>query len=333
MKILAGDIGGTKTFLQVAEVRGDEVEVLHRKRFSSQEYTEFDSLLGDYLEQIPAEVGRDISGACFGVAGPVHGSEREARRAAVTNLPWLLDEAELRNRLSLPRVHLINDFYAIACGVEALRAEDLVTLHTGEPQPRAPRLVVGAGTGLGVAQLVWCADRYRAFSSEGGHIHFAPTDKEQMELLDYMKSRYDRVSNERLVSGTGLSNIYRFLLQRTQSDSEANHHPILESADPAAAITEYARSGDDLAQRTVSLFLSLYGAVVGDLALVSLAYGGIYIAGGIAPKLLAEMQDGVFVDAYTRKGRMSELVRNMPVFVITNQYIGLIGATLFPARF
>jgi glucokinase len=332
MKVLAGDIGGTKTLLQIAEVHGNEVQVLHRTRFPSQDYAEFGALLGDYLEQIPADMGKDIAGACFGVAGPIHGPEQGARRATVTNLPWQLDETELRTRLSLSRVHLINDFYAVACGVEALRAEDLAVLHPGEPQPRAPRLVVGAGTGLGVAQLLWSADRYRAFASEGGHIHFAPTDKEQMALLDYMKGRYERVSNERLVSGAGLSNIYRFLVQHGQSGSEANHHPILEAADPAAAITEQARRGDGLAQHTVSLFLSLYGAVVGDLALVSLAYGGIYIAGGIAPKLLTEMQNGIFVDAYTRKGRMSELVRQMPVSVITNQYVGLIGATLFPAR-
>jgi glucokinase len=332
MKVLAGDIGGTKTLIQVAEVRGSDVEVLHRARFASQDYEDFSAVLHDYIAQLPAKLGNDISSACFGIAGPIHGSEQGTRRARVTNLPWQLDEAQLQSQLQLSRVDLINDFYATACGIEALRADDLAVLHPGTAHANAPRLVVGAGTGLGVAQLMWCDGRYRAFPSEGGHIHFAPTDSEQTELLDHMKSCYDRVSYERLVSGKGLASIYRFLLQRGQSINDPEHVALLESTDPAAAISEQARRGDDLAQQALSMFLAIYGAVVGDLALLSLPYGGIYVAGGIAPKLLAEMRSGSFMAAYGRKGRMSSLVEQMPIYVVMNQDVGLLGATLVPTQ-
>lgn len=332
MRVLAGDIGGTKTLIQIAEVRGSEVEVLHRARFASQDYGDFESLLRDYLDQLPAELGQDITRACFGIAGPIHGSEQGTRQAKVTNLPWQLDEARLQSQLRLPWVYLINDFYATACGIEALRAEDLAVLHPATPQAHAPRLVVGAGTGLGVAQLMWSDGRYRAFPSEGGHIHFAPTDDEQMALLAYMKDHYDRVSYERLASGTGLANIYRFLVQHGQKRTDTNRTSLLDSADPPAAISEQARCGDGLAQHALSLFLAIYGAVVGDLALVSLPYGGIYVAGGIAPKLLAEMRNGTFMAAYAQKGRMSPLVNQIPVFVIINQDVGLLGATLVPTH-
>ncbi|MEJ2651145.1 MAG: glucokinase [Gammaproteobacteria bacterium] len=332
MKVLAGDIGGTKTLLQIAEVEGNQVAVLHRARFSSQDYAEFETLLGEYLEQVPAAIATDIASACFGIAGPISSPEHGPCTAQVTNLPWRLDEAQLSTRLAVARVHLINDFYATASGIDALGAEDLAVLHPGTPQSHAPRLVVGAGTGLGVAQLLWSEGRYRALPSEGGHIHFAPTDAEQDELLDYMKSYHERVSYERLVSGTGLSNIYRFLQHRHSGSSDGEHPSPLESPDPAAAITEQAQRGDALAQKTVSLFLSIYGAVVGDLALVSLAYGGIYVAGGIAPKLLSEMRDGTFMQAFLRKGRMSPLVEQMPINIILNQAVGLLGATLVPTR-
>jgi glucokinase len=333
MKVLAGDIGGTKTLLQVAEVRGNEVEVLHRARFPSQNHADFDSLLHAYLDQIPTAVAKDITSACFGVAGPIRALAQGSRQASVTNLPWQLDEAQLQSLLHLPRVHLINDFFAVACGIEALPAEDLAVLHPGTAQHHAPRLVVGAGTGLGVAQLFWCDGHYRAHASEGGHIHFAPTDSLQIELLAYMKGFYDRVSYERLVSGGGIIHIYTFLAQRDQKISAAKLEAVMDNPDPAAAIANLARGGDVLAGQSVSLFLAIYGAVVADLALVNLPYGGVYIAGGIAPKLLLEMQSGAFMTAYARKGRMSSLVEKMPVYIVMNEDVGLLGATLVPALF
>jgi glucokinase len=331
MKVLAGDIGGTKTLLQVAEVRGSEMEVLHRARFASQDYADFESLLRDYLDRIPVMVAKDIASACFGIAGPIHAPEQGPRQARVTNLPWQLDESRLQSLLGLPRVHLINDFYATASGIEALHEDDLAVLHPGKPQSMAPRLVVGAGTGLGVAQLFWCDGRYRACASEGGHTHFAPTDALQTELLAYMHTQFQRVSYERLVSGSGLAHIYTFLGQRSQHDA-AELHGILEQTDPAAAIAHLAQEGDPLAKQALALFIAIYGSVVGDLALVSLAYGGIYIAGGIAAKLANEIREGEFMAHYENKGRMSPLVKQMPVFIVLNQDVGLLGATLVPAR-
>jgi glucokinase len=325
MKILAGDIGGTKTLLHIAEVSGIHIKVLHQDRFASPAYHNFETLLGEFLERAPATLRNTITGACFGVAGPISESEQGSRQARITNLPWVMDESKLREQLTLTRVRLINDFYATASGIEALGDEDLEALNTGSPQSCAPRLVVGAGTGLGVAQLLWCDGRYRAFASEGGHVHFAPTDALQEELLDYLRKRFDRVSYERLVSGGGLVSIHEFLLQRNAAAAETSAGP---EADPAATIVDLARAGDPIAQQALSLFMSIYGAVVGDLALVSLAYGGIYIAGGIAPKLRAEMRAGGFMYAFGQKGRMSPLVSQMPVSIILSQDIGLLGASL-----
>jgi glucokinase len=332
MRVLAGDIGGTKTLLHIAEVRGNHFEVLHEARFPSQDYPDFETLLLEFLAQTPAAHCEDIAGACFGVAGPIRGPERGPRQANVTNLPWQLDETKLQNVLQLNQVHLINDFYAVACGIETLATDDVAVLNPGVPQSCAPRLVVGAGTGLGVAQLLWCEGRYRAFPSEGGHMHFAPRDALQLELLGHLQQRYGRVSYERLVSGAGLVSIYTFLHQRDKAAAAADLQTTLESPDPAAAVASRARSDDALALQAVSLFLSVYGAVVGDLALVALAYGGIYVAGGIAPKLLEEMRQGPFLNAYSDKGRMSSLVTQMPVSIVLAQDIGLRGATLVASR-
>jgi glucokinase len=330
MKVLAGDIGGTKTLLHVAEVNGTRIETLYEARFPSQEYHDFASLLEAFLRQAPADL-RNIAAACFGVAGPVSGPEQGPRTARITNLPWYMDEGRLAQRLQLPRVRLINDFFATAVGIEALGAEDLAELHPAETSPGAARLVVGAGTGLGVAQLIWCGERYHACPSEGGHLPFAPSGTLQMELLAYMQSDLPRVSNERLVSGPGLVHIYRFLSER-EHGAGTDSQTVMAAADPAAAITERSRGGDPLAQAAVSLFLRIYGAVVGDLALITLAYGGIYVAGGIAPKLLEEIRAGAFMSACHDKGRMADLVKRMPVFVVLAQNVGLLGATLTASR-
>jgi glucokinase len=306
--------------------------VLHQARYSSLDYPDFESLLREFLDHAPAALRNTFTGACFGVAGPISGPEQGPRQANITNLPWRIEEARLKELLKLARVRLINDFYATASGIDALDDEDIAVIHPAPSQPRAPRLVVGAGTGLGVAQLLWCENHYRAFASEGGHIHYAPTDELQMELLVYLQRRYERVSCERLVSGTGLVNIYEFLYHRENNGQEPKLQALLQSEDPAAAITDTARSGDLLARQAISLFLTIYGAVIGDLALVTLAYGGIYVAGGIAPKLLEEIRGGKFLEACMRKGRMSPLVMHMPVLVVLSQDVGLLGAALVASQ-
>ena len=331
MKVLAGDIGGTKTLLHIAEVSGTHIETLHQARFASQDYPDFADLLGEFLDQTSPLLRNTFTAACFGVAGPITGPEQGPRQARITNLPWRIDEVKLREQLQQARVRLINDFYATASGIEALDDDDLTTLHAATPESGAPRLVVGAGTGLGVAQLFWCNDRYRAFASEGGHIHFAPTNALQAELLTYMLQHHERVSYERLVSGGGLVYIHQFLTQREQAGA-AVPRSSPDGTDPAAVIVDLARSGDAVARQALSLFISIYGAIVGDLALITLAYGGVYIAGGIAPKLQAELREGGFMRAYGEKGRMSSLVSQMPVSIILSQNVGLLGASLVASQ-
>jgi len=330
MRVLAGDIGGTKTLLQIAEVSGTRIDTLHQGRFASQAYGDFDTLLDAFLQQSAAELGA-VTTACFGVAGPIAGPAQGPRTARITNLPWLIDERRLAQRLQLPRVRLINDFFATAAGIEALGKEDVAVLNPVPVAAKAARLVVGAGTGLGVAQLIWCGERYRECPSEGGHLHFAPTDPLQVELLIHMQKHHARVSNERLVSGPGLAAIFRFLCEREHGPG-ASPQALVEAGDPAAAIVACARGGEPLASAAVALFLRIYGAVVGDLALITLAYGGIYVAGGIAPKLLEEIRAGEFMAAYEDKGRMSALVKQMPVQIVLAQNTGLLGAILTASR-
>lgn len=330
MKVLAGDIGGTKTLLHIAHVEDRRCDVLHQRSYRSLDYADFDGLLTDFLEHAPITARSELNYACFGVAGPVSGPEHGHRHAKITQLPWRMDSLALQATHRLTRVRLINDFHAVAAGIDALGPDDLAPLNTMRAQAQAPRLVVGAGTGLGVAQLMWADGAYRIFPSEGGHIHFAPTDTVQMDLLKHLQQVYGRVSCERVVSGPGLVDIFRFL-GMAQREAAA---PLLTNAtnpDPAAVIAARAEAGDPLARRAIQLFISIYGAITGDLALVSLAYGGIYLAGGIAPKLLRAFTLDDFMAAYREKGRMSGLVNNMPVSVILNPHVGLFGATLLAA--
>ncbi len=332
VKVIAGDIGGTKTLIQLTAFdvskpspRG---EVLYEERFESRSYSDLDTILREFLA-LTGPIG-EVYAACLGVAGPVY-HEGAHQKAKLTNLPWEPDAAALSRVLGIPRVRLINDFQAVGYGIDALRNDDLVPLQEAKPRDRAPRLVVGAGTGLGVGLLAWGGDFYESYPTEGGHIHFAPLDDEQDALLRFLRAEYGRVSCERLVSGPGLENIYRFLASRRPSRSGAD--PLLSAADPAAAISACGIEGrDPLAVRAVELFVSIYGQVVGDLALTSLAQGGVYIAGGIAPQILPQLQSGRFMDAFRDKGRMRPLVEGMPVEVIINPGVGLLGCTLAASR-
>jgi len=301
--------------------------VLKEQRFESGAYED----LAPMVEQFLGQEAEGINGVCFGVAGPVEGDER-AQTARLTNLPWQLDSERLERQLGLGRVRLINDFQAVGYGIEALTDTDLATLQLGRPRPRAPRVVLGAGTGLGVCLLFWVQDHYEAYPTEGGHVHFAPVNEEQDALLRELRPRFGRVSDERLLSGAGLEAIYRFLLRRTAGRDEQDD-PALIQEDPAAAVSARALSGaDPVAVRALELFVAIYGAKAGDLALTCLAYGGVYVAGGIAPKIIERMQAGTFMQAFRDKGRMRPLVENMPVHVVLNPKIGLMGAALAGKR-
>lgn len=320
---LSGDIGGTKTLFSLGSA--DKRSPLLQKSYQSASYASLAEMLDAFL----AEAGmRDITAACFALAGPVAG-----RVVKLTNLPWLVDGDALAARYGIKHVVLINDFEAVGNGIAALQAADLLTLQTGNEVSQGVRLVVGAGTGLGVAWLSSQDGVYQVHPSEAGHMDFAPTDDMQGLLQRYMQHRHGHVSYERIVSGPGLNAIFEFLRDTGIAAPSAQLLKSMEEGDAAAAITQFSQSSDDaIARMTVDLFLSAYGAFVGNLALATLPRGGIYIAGGIAAKISRKMQGGTFMDALLSKGRFGELLASLPVHIVLNPDVGLMGSNLIAQR-
>jgi glucokinase len=323
--VLAGDIGGTKTLLALMDT-----EVGHRtlaeQRYDSQAFDDFTQMLRLFVADTTGLPRPEA--ACFAIAGPVEG-----KRAKTTNLRWELDVDALANVLGTPRVRLINDFQAVGYGIEGLSGADVALLQVGDPRPQAPRAVLGAGTGLGQGILVWQYDHYEPLPTEGGHVDFAPTDDLQIELLRHLRHRFGRVSFERVLSGPGLHNIYQFLQERHSEQASPELRAAIEAGDPAAAISRAAVAGTDpLAVQALEMFVAIYGAQAGNLALTCLACGGLYVAGGIAPKLLDQLRSGPFMSQFLAKGRMSTLLAKVPVQVILNPKVGLLGAALAAGR-
>ena len=299
MRLIAGDVGGTKTLLRCIEADGSASA---SQRFDSGAYATFDDLLREFLQSVPGPV----QAACFAVAGPVIDS-----RAEITNLGWVMDRAELSRAFAIPRVSLINDFYAVALGVPVMAEGDLVSLQRGQRDANAPIGILGAGTGLGEAILTWHRGVYEVVPTEGGHADFAPQDEEQSRLFLYLHERYGHVSWERLVSGAGLVNIFTFLGGQESTPAD---------------VADRANGGDPRARRAAEIFVDIYGAEAGNMALRVLARGGVFLAGGVAAKNLSWFTDGRFVEAFSRKGRFRPFAETVPVDVIVNQEVGLTGA-------
>lgn len=322
--VLAGDIGGTKTLLQLAEVQDGAFHPICERRFDSAAHHDFSSLLGEFMRA----AARPVDAACFGVAGPIHDQS-----AKITNLGWIINGGAVGAEFGIANVRLINDFAAVGYGIEALHEDDVVPLQAGEPELRGTRAVLGAGTGLGEGILVWQGDHYQALPSEGGHVDFAPADEDQDGLLRYLRPIFGHVSYERILSGDGLVKIFEYL---SGSGLEAATVPLRQAMlekDPAAAISEFGLDGrDPAAVRALDLFAAIYGAQAGNLALTALARGGVYVAGGIAPKIIARLKHGGFVRAFNGKGRFSGLMQRIPVCVVMNPEVGLIGAALVASR-
>lgn len=319
--LLAGDIGGTKTLLRLS--RGGTI--LREQRFESAAFPGLHAMLAAFLDGTD---GGAPQSACFGVAGPVQG-----KRARVTNLPWSVDADDLAVRFGMARVTLINDFQAVAYGIEMLGEADLLTLQAGQPAPHAPRAVIGAGTGLGEGYLTWQGDHYHAWPSEGSHADFAPADELQAGLWRWLKQRHGHVSWERVVSGPGLVAIYDFLRERKEYPESAQLAAALREGDPAAAISAHAlQHGDPLADAALGLFVAAYGAEAGNLALKVLSVGGVYLAGGIAPKIAGRLKEGGFLRAFRAKGRFAGLLESFPVHVVLNPEVGLLGAENMAGR-
>ncbi|MBI5752044.1 MAG: glucokinase [Hydrogenophilales bacterium] len=328
MHVLAGDIGGTKVLLRLAHVGAGSCRVVKEQRYESSAFSGLSPIVQEFLKSLHRDSA--IDAACFGIAGPVT-EVGPCQIAKVTNLPWEVDSAALAREFSLPAVRLINDFQAVGYGIETLTGEDLVTLQEGSAQPRAPRAVIGAGTGLGQGILVWQHDHYEAIATEGGHTDFAPTDGLQVGLWHYLRQQFEHISYERLVSGSGLVLIYSYLREQEAKYAPLHTDP-RNAADPAAAISELVLSGADaLAVQALDLFLCIYGAQAGNLALSAGATGGVYVAGGIAPKIIHKLTDGTFMRAFLKKGRMAPLLAAVPVQVVMNPNVGLMGATLAAA--
>lgn len=328
--VLAGDLGGTKTLLQLAVVEGGEFHSIYERRFDSIAYADFNALVGDFMRAaafLPA-AAQPVEAACFGVAGPIHGQS-----AKITNLGWTISTGALSAEFGIVNISLINDFAAVGCGIEALHERDMVSLQAGDAELHGTRVVLGAGTGLGEGVLVWQGDHYQALPSEGGHVDFAPSDEVQDGLLRHLRPIFGHVSYERIVSGDGLVKIFEYLVESgLESATPALRHAMLEN-DPAAAISEFGLDGrDPAALRALDMFIAIYGAQAGNLALTTLARGGVYVAGGIAPKIIARLKRGGFVSAFNDKGRFSALMQGIPVHVVMNPKVGLLGAVLVASR-
>ena len=322
--ILAVDIGGTKTFCQLLTVHN---ELIVENEYVSQQFASFEALLGQFLSLISVEDYSEIK-ACFAVAGPV--SDRDA---TVTNLPWQFNADRLTAEFGLRYVHLCNDFEAVAMGISCLADDDIITLNQGESQARGARAVIGAGTGLGQALLLPEDNGWRIVATEGGHVDFAPRNDLQIALLSYLKPQFGHVSYERILSGAGLVSIYHFLCQQGEGEVSTSLLAAMAEGDAAAAISHYALTEQDvLASQALDLFIDVYGAQAGNLALTVLSLGGLYIAGGIAAKNVQRFQDGRFMAAFTDKGKMAYLIKTMPVKLILQDKVGLKGAHLLAMR-
>jgi glucokinase len=343
--ILSGDIGGTKTNLALYDWTSERVEPVRLESFHSADYKSLEDILDEFLtppappvpleemEPTPAGAGNDqedtppaepvkLAAACFGVAGPVIDNH-----SRTTNLPWVVDGPSIAKQFDIPRVQLLNDLEATAYGILLLRPDEVEILNPGAPPKKRQALaLIAAGTGLGEAILFWDGTSYRPMPSEGGHADFAPNNEIEIELLRYLRSQYLHVSYERVLSGPGLHAVYEYL-RDTKKNEPTWLAEKIKAGNPAAEIAEAGLKGQaEIATQALDLVASIYGAEAGNLALKALSLDGVYVGGGIAPKLITKLKDGTFMKAFTNKGRYKRLLSNIPVKVVMNQHTALLGA-------
>lgn len=321
--IIAGDIGGTKTNVALLESDGERPgRIVAQRSFPSGKYGSLETILREFVD---AESAAGIEHACFGVAGPVVGG-----RVETPNLAWIVSAENLADTLGVERVGLINDLEATAYGIEALEPSQILTLNEGSADPKGHRALIAAGTGLGMAAMYFDGLHYRPMASEGGHIDFAPRNQREFELLVYLTKQLNgRVSYERVVSGPGLFNIFSFLRDSGYCEEPEWLSNEIAKGDPTAAVSKAALEGGcDLAVEALAMFVEIYGSMAGNLALLLKATGGLYVGGGIAPKIIDKLKDGAFMRHYRDKGRMSALVDSIPVRVVLDDKTALYGAAL-----
>lgn len=324
--ILAGDVGGTKSNLALFTSKGGKLSPVVERTLSSQDYSGLEDMTRAFLDQAtsrePSVTIEQISSACFGVAGPV-----VEDRCETPNLPWVITAERLREVLGLEAVKLINDLEATGYGIPCLGTEEFITLNKGSLRQKGNGALIAAGTGLGEAMLYWDGTDFIPMASEGGHADFAPRNALEIELLYYLLDRLTRVSYERLVSGPGLFNIYSFLRDAGYGEEPAWLTEKLQQDDPSAAIGKAALANQNgLCVKALDMLVSIYGAEAGNLALKVMAVGGVFVGGGIAPKIIEKLRDGTFMRAFTDKGRLSSVLEAIPVRVILNPKTALYGA-------
>lgn len=324
MKVLAGDVGGTNTRLALCEVNdGKVLRLVHNIEPSASHGS-----LAEIIQAFASTHGADdVRAVCIGLPGPVRG-----RRAQLTNLPWVVDADELERDLGLPSITLLNDLEANAHGLSTLADADFLVLRDGSPERGGNAGLVSAGTGLGQAGMHFMRGKLYPFPTEGGHADFAPSNELEWNLLQYLQRTHEHVSWERVVSGPGLATVYEFLLERAGASAPQWWSEAQSNKEPAEAIATSADDGDEHANAAVELFLGLYGAEAGNFALKIFATGGIYLGGGIAPKLAKRIRSSSFLERFDGKGRMRGLVEQIPIKVVLNESAALQGAALFGAR-
>jgi glucokinase len=318
--ILAGDVGGTKVHLALFDFSDGRLSRSRDKQYPAREYSGLEEIVREFM-------GADkATSACFGVPGPV----REGR-LRLTNLPWTLDSRELSKHLDIDYVFLINDLEANGYGISELDASQIYTLSEGDASQIGNRALISAGTGLGECFMVWDGRHHKPYPSEGGHCDFAPRNEDEIDLLRYLRQKYaGRISFERVVSGQGLTNIYEFLREVRGVEEPAWLAERMAKEDPNAVITELAMAArSEICEKATDMFVSAYGAEAGNLALKILSVGGLYVGGGIAPRILEKLKDGTFIKAFTDKGRLSQLLVNTPVRIILESRTALLGAAAY----
>jgi glucokinase len=316
--ILAGDIGGTHTRLAFFDASNGHLRPVLVSIFPSREYRGLDEIVIQFV----AESKLRPDAACFGVAGPVRNG-----RVETANLPWIVEAKRLADELRIGKTMLINDLEANAWGIATLGANDVVSLNPGKPNQVGNQAVIAAGTGLGEAGMYWDGVQHHIVASEGGHADFAPRNELEIELLGYLTARYGHVSYERVVSGPGLVNIFYFLRATKRGTEPAWLTEEMRHSDPAAAISAAAMAGRcPLCEQALDMFVSIYAAEAGNLALKLMATGGVYLGGGIAPKIRSKLAGPLFMHSFVGKGRMQSLLESIPVKVIINDKTALVGA-------
>jgi glucokinase len=346
--ILAGDIGGTKINLALFDWDKGRVDPIREDTIWTADYESLEEVLTEFLEEpAPTESDQDdlseededsastapalsspLTAACFGVPGPVLNNT-----CRTTNIPWTIEGDKLAEFLKIPQVRLLNDLEAMAYGLPFLEPDEIEDLNPDAPSPPpdGTRALLAAGTGLGESLIVWTGKDYQICPSEGGHADFAPNNDLEIELLRYLRTSYLHVSYERVLSGPGLYLIYQFL-RDTQKNEPTWFSEKLPTGDPASLIAEAGLEGKpDICKNALQLFVSIYGAEAGNMALKTLAMGGVYIGGGIAPKILPALQDGTFMKSFLAKGRYKRLLAKIPVRVILNPHTALLGAASIAA--